>query len=131
MSVKTKPKTLGDLIISEDASPAVTRESKVVTNSTGGEITLEVGYPMDDNVPCLAAGQASCDGILLEHCVLENGDSATLPVLARGPSAINWDTVPTEDYAGSSFTMSTLKTTVQALGIRCREEPDNQEVQTY
>lgn len=130
MTALTKPYTLGDLIVAEDASPSVTRETKTVTNSTGAEITLEVGYPMDDNVPIVSTDEANCDGINLEHAVIANGASVKLPVLARGPAAINWDIVPTTDYAAAAFTMNTLKTTVQALGIRCREEPDNQETQS-
>jgi len=129
MTAKTKPVTLGDLIIAESAPPSVTRESKTVTNSTGSEITLEVGYPMDDNVPVTSGSEANTDGLLLEHCVLENGASKKLPVLARGPSAINGDALPAADYAGSSFTLATVKSTVEALGIQVKEEPDEQSTQ--
>jgi hypothetical protein len=130
MSTKTKSVTLGDLIISEDASPAVTRETKTVTNSSGSEMTLEVGHPMDDTTPVVSGDEANTDGVCLAYTIIENGESADIPVMARGPAAINGNALPTTDYAGSSYTMSTLKSTIESLTIQVREEPDEQEEQT-
>jgi hypothetical protein len=129
MMVETASKKAGALVMHE-ASPLFCRESKEVTNSTGDEVTLLVGHPLDDNALCTAANIANADGIVLEKTVIADGESALVPVLARGPAVINVDELPTTDYAASAINMTNYQTAIEALDIVVREEPDTQEEQT-
>jgi hypothetical protein len=122
-----KPVSIGDLIKSEyDA--AYCRESKLVTNPEATEITLVVGYPMDDNVPLEAAGIANCDGLLMEHAVLAGNEVRLLPVLARGPCTIDDDALPTTDYADAAINAANFRTAIDAIEPKIirRFEPPHQ-----
>lgn len=122
---KTHYTPIGDIVV-EEYSPAFCRESKTVTNSTGAAIDLVPGHPMDDNVPVVAGDEASIDGLLMERCYLENGESAKVPVLARGPAVVNKDALPDEDYSEDALDLDDYETALLAMGIIVREEPDLQ-----
>lgn len=121
---------LGELLIHED-DIQFTRESKEITNSSGAVMELEVGYPMDDNVPVVSGGEAGTDGLLLTKVYLEDGESIKVPVLARGPAVVNSDKIPTTDYAGDAITVATVVTALAGLdNIVTRTEPDTMTTQT-
>jgi hypothetical protein len=68
--------------------------------------------------------------LLIQPCQIAAGKSLKVAVLARGPAAINSDALPILDHAGATFTMATIISTVEALGIVVRDEPATEEVQT-
>jgi len=120
----------GDVIIAE-GNPVVTRESKDVSNSTGSDVTLPAGHPMDDNVMCTSANIANADGIVCQETDIPDGETVKVPVLARGPAAINQDALPEEDYAGTAIVLASFVSAIETnTDIVVRSEPSEEEVQT-
>jgi hypothetical protein len=129
-----EPNRLGD-VLKYEGDPMLTRESKTMTNPHSAAFTFVAGYPMDDNVPVANAGIAGIDGMLLSTVTLaangEDGDTAKVAVLARGPAVFDKDALPTKDYAGTNFTLATVITKYAALALVVgRDEPDVVEEQT-
>lgn len=120
--ISTLGKVGGDVVVAE-GDPIITRESKTIANATGSDVVLTAGYPMDDNVPCLANGLATMDGILIQPVRIPAGETRDVAVLVRGPAAVNSGGLPTHDYAGTAITAATLKAAIAALGIIVRDEP--------
>lgn len=112
----TKLAEAGEVLLSE-GDQKVTRDSKEITNGTGGQITLNAGYPMDDNVPVVATGEANTDGILLASVVIEDGESIKVPVLARGPAAFIEEAIVVTDHQGVGMTLATIVTALETLEI--------------
>jgi hypothetical protein len=122
----------GDFLITEGDHPAYVREQKTVSNSSGEEMVLSAGYPMDDNVPVVDGQEANTDGLLIEKVVIPDGESRKVAVLARGPATINRDALPTTDYTGDAFNVGTIATALGNLSpkVIVRREPTTQEIQT-
>jgi hypothetical protein len=116
----------GDVFIRETDDAAFSRESKTITNSSGDDMVLPAGYPMDDNVPVIAANIANCDGLLLESVTIADGEVRMVAVVQRGSIVINQDALPTVDYVGASINMTNFATAVAALDFVVRREPQNQ-----
>jgi hypothetical protein len=122
----------GDFIIME-SDAAFTRDSKTIDNSAGeDDLVLEAGYPMDDNVPEVAANHAQVDGFLVEGVTVPAGEKRKVAVLARGPAVVNLDALPVNDYAGDPWSHSNLQAAIEALDadIVFRREPTKKETQT-
>ncbi len=129
MATQTSALVGGD-VMQHEGNPGITRDEKTITNASGAEMVLEAGYPMDDNVPELDGGEAGVDGLLLQGITIPDGESAKVAVLARGPASVNQDAIPTADYAGDDFTIATIVTALEAIGIVVRSEPDTVATQT-
>jgi len=123
-SVQTKPTVLGD-VVKYECCPEYDRESVEYTNGEGEEVTIEIGHPIvvASGVLVEKDAEASATGIVLERAVVADGAKKKFAVLARGPAIINGDKLPTKDFAGESYNMTTLKSTLKALGIVIRSEP--------
>lgn len=125
----TDGKQLGDVIVAE-GDIVVTRDSRRLSNAGEEEMVLPCGYPCDITsetavTALLAAGIANCNALLLESCVIPAGESALVPLLARGPAAVNQDKLPTVDYAGDDIDMEDFNTAIDAmiLVVRRKESP--------
>ncbi len=131
MAEQTKSVPAGDVIMYEGPNQAFTRESKAVTNSGDATITLLAGYPMDDNVPVLAATIANTDGIVAVETDIEAGETVKVPVIVRGNIIINKAKLPATDIAGDTLTNATLAAKLATLtGFVVRDEPDQTLEQT-
>ncbi len=108
----TKPKVPSDVFVGLHEEPMYHFDTKEVTNSGETDMVLPPGYPMDDNVPELAAGIADLDGLNYRHEVIGPGETKKILVYVRGAGSINGDQLPTEDYAGTSFNMTTFRTNI-------------------
>lgn len=127
---------LGDLVIAEDAGPIVTRESRLCENAGEDDVTLELGHPMDitseTEVDFLAAaGIANCNALLIDATIIPAGKTIKVPLLARGPAAVNEDKLPTVDYAGAAINKANFKAAIVANMplVTLRKEPPTQETQ--
>lgn len=130
MTLIEKQKVPGDVFAFEGASRSFTRETKTVTNSGETDMDLAPGYPMDDNVPVVAANIANTDGLLADRLVIPAGESRQAAVVARGDVVVIKDGLPTADYAGDAINMTNFASAVTALGFVVRTEPDAEEQTT-
>lgn len=127
---------LGDLIIAEDAGPIVTRESRNCTNEGEDDVTLEIGAPFDitsdtEAEYLAAAGIANCNALLIARTLIPAGKTVKVPLLARGPAAVNQDKLPATDYAGATINAANFATAVAAFPlVVLRREPPTQSEQT-
>lgn len=102
-------------------------ETKEVTNGGGSAIVLEPGYPMNGNTPLLVAAIANMNGLNFRREVIQAGETKKVLVLMRGPATIIKDGLPTEDYSGAAFNMSTFVSEIAGIpDILVRTEPPEQ-----
>lgn len=123
----TKPRVPSDVFVGLHSAPIHQFDTKEVTNSGEDDLTLPVGYPMDDNIPVAASNIGNTDGLNYRHEVIPAGETRKVLVLVRGPATVNADMLPTTYYdTGGAINMGTFRTTIAALGIVSRDESDEQ-----
>lgn len=129
---KYKAKTAGDVLIHEE-SAIVCRDSVVIANQTAAAFTAVPGQPIDasGNV-VLATAEASTVGLLLESVALGASETTALKygIVARGPCVIDEQSIALVDSAGASYTVATIVTALEALGMTVRQEPTVSSTQT-
>lgn len=140
MAVKTKGKTLGDLLVYE-LNHAYTREQYTLRNTTGSTVGLSdpMGYPLKfvgGKMELAVAGdEATVDGVLLTEAPIEAVATATdfaggkRAVLERGPAILRKEAIPTIDAEGAAFNMTNLIARLLAIGILVKPEPATQQTQ--
>jgi hypothetical protein len=135
MSTLTEGSKIGDLVRHE-YDPNYCRENAVLRNATGATVAAQaspLGIVVKRSgakwVPVLATDEANAAGLLL--CTdpdalpskANNTDySGTFVFLFRGPAKIAKAYLPTADVAGTSYTMATLVSRLEALGIQVLTE---------
>lgn len=124
--IKTRP--AGDVFMNL-LGPDYNYEEKTITNSGTTAMVLDAGYPMDDNVPCLADGTAGADGMLVHPQDIPAGESVKAAVLARGPAVVNSSKLPATDYAGDAFTGLAATLAAALTTVVFRTEPTVQDEQ--
>jgi hypothetical protein len=133
-----KPYVAGDWLIEEGALPVVTRESGIIDNSAGGtDLYFAAGYPFvlgtknaNGDTPLTIINQGAeatvtCLSLYAAH--VPAGTKLKVPVLARGPAAINRDRLAQFDSNGATsfvgsthaFNMATLATNIAANMVDC------------
>lgn len=135
MAEQTMENKIGDLVRYEGAE-IVTREVRTLTNSGETALSLDIGQPIIISSQtacgvCAAASIASMNALLLTKVdELAAAGTQEVALLVRGPAAVDYDHLPTTDYADAAITMATFVSEIEALGIAVRYEPDTQEEQT-
>lgn len=98
---------------------------------TPGVFTPDSGSAQGAFVPVLNAAIGTTNALLAEEVVLDADAETEQPVkvLIRGPATVDWNQMPTADYAGTNFTASTLKTRLAAMTppVHLIYEPPEQE----
>lgn len=131
MTTKTKNPVIGDLLIHEE-SAIFCREEIAITNPTAAAFTAKVGQPLDGGTLVVDAGEAGCDGILLEEVTLTASQTTTkkYAYLARGPAVLNKSSIIVLDSNGATMDIAALVSALAALDIRVRLEPTVSSTQT-
>jgi hypothetical protein len=112
---------VGDVILHEE-SVMHNYDSVTITNPHSSEFTFKVGYPINGATPVAAAAIANTTGILAQNIKLAASATAKVAIMRRGPGVVNKAALPTTDYAGASFNMTTFQSEIEALGIVVRTE---------
>jgi hypothetical protein len=132
----------GDFILYADAQIVVMDTVLLPTNNGSTALVYYSGHPFSytpstTNTPTTATAtiggstEAAAKGLLAEKTTVLPGQSAVPgALLVRGPSAIDFNALPTKDVAGNLFVAATLKTAIAAMGIEIRYEGVTQQVQT-
>lgn len=128
----TKGYVGGDFLISEDALPTHTRESGTIAVDGGGTATVfPAGTPMKQaggtgtawDTPLRAASVGQVTALTLEKVTVLPGQTVPVGVICRGPICINFEMLPTVDYAGTAIVAATFKAALTALnGFVVRDE---------
>ena len=130
MSSQTLPRRVAEFLPWE-VDAGFCRESSKITNNTGAPITLTadqlLGMPLKLVAGvwefALNADVAGVHGLILNgDIVTALADAGVTPrvygILALGPARIIEDYLQADDPAGTTWTLATLKTSIEALGIK-------------
>lgn len=139
-TVRTLGKRLSDGIQFE-LHPAINRVSGTFRNASGSTIAdayvlfQPVKLSGGKWVPVLATDEASATGLVLIQDLIASLATATdyavkAAILKKGPLVFNKDALPAADVTGTSFTIATLVTALEALGFTFVTEPATVETQT-
>lgn len=140
MATRTLGKRLGDGLKWE-VHPGYTRKSGTFRNNSGSALSDEyvifqpVKLSSGKWVPVLATDEANAGGLLLIPDLIDSLANNTdygvkAPVLVKGPLIFNKNSLPAADVAGTSFTIATLVTALEAKGFVFVDEPSTVETQT-
>lgn len=145
MAVKSSVKMAGDVFIARGISGQYNLLSvKVKAPASGGPHTVAqiAGMPCSINevtgvaTILLATEEGTAEGLLLHGPALDavandaqGADSYSIVQKGEGV-VVNTDALPTADSAGTSYTMATLQTALEALGFKYVTEPVKKSTQT-
>lgn len=127
--VKSSVSKVGDLVKME-LDRRYTRRNKAFTavgSSLGNFSPLGALVDAAGN-EVAAASQANAKGVVVTDDLIADGDKVNF--IERGPAIINKGALRTADTAGASYTMATVVSTLEALGIRVVDEIAVTETQT-
>lgn len=143
MTTLSQGRSAGDLVVHMESSEYCTTSATVKGQHTSG--TLDLADPV--NYPVILSGtqyklaksgdEASVVGFIMqgppiEDLAVDTATKATQPyqILKNPPAILNKDKIPTTDYNGASFNVTTMVTALKTLKFEVRTEATKSTTQT-